>query len=225
MTFLTGFALGLSLIVAIGPQNALIIKQGIRKQALIPVLAVCIISDILLIFGGTAGIGAIVERVPWFFTVLKWVGVVYMGYFALISFKEALRPAAQEDITLESVDTSAQEKSHSAASAGSGTIAVKLQQARQATWIKPVLTAIAFTWLNPGAYIDVVLMLGSIANTYPNRWVFAAGALVASCVWFPLLGYSATRFSHVLTRPKVWRVVNIIIGIIMLVLMIKLLRF
>ena len=64
MTFLTGFALGLSLIVAIGPQNALIIKQGIRKQALIPVLAVCIISDILLIFGGTAGIGAIVERVP-----------------------------------------------------------------------------------------------------------------------------------------------------------------
>lgn len=217
MTFLAGFALGLSLIVAIGPQNALIIKQGIRKEGLLAVLLICIVSDVLLIFGGTAGVGALVEKLPWMFTALKWIGVVYMGYFAFSSFREAFQ-SREEALTMEEV-----EPEEVAPTGGSTTLAVKQKNAR--TWVKPALAALAFTWLNPGAYIDVVMMLGSIANTYPDRWVFAAGALAASCFWFPFLGITASRFSHVLARPRVWRIINIIIGIVMLVLMVKLLRF
>ena len=97
--------------------------------------------------------------------------------------------------------------------------------APERAWVKPVLAALAICWLNPAAYVDVLVMLGGMANQYgtTNRWLFAAGALMASMVWFPLLGYGSARFSEVLSRPRVWQVINLGIGCIMTGLTIKLL--
>lgn len=223
---LAGFALGLSLIVAIGPQNALLIKQGIKRESVGVVIAICLISDVVLIFGGTAGVGVLVENFPIALTVLKYGGAAYLIWFAFTCFRDAVRPNAT------GLDTGANKVEEVAsfdgtAPAGGSTVATKtkVKRAPERTWVKPALAALAFTWINPVTYIDVLVMLGGIANQYgtDDRWLFALGAIFASTIWFPTIGFMAGRFSSTLAQPRVWRIINFAIGTIMSFLVFKLL--
>lgn len=221
---LAGFALGLSLIVAIGPQNALLIKQGIKRQGVTAVVIVCMVSDVLLIFGGTAGVGYLVDRFPMALTILKYAGALYLAYFTFLCFRDAFKKDA------EAIKTEHHDLQEVASFDGStrGTLATRTRitpRTQQRAWLKPALAALAFTWLNPAAYIDVLVMLGGVANQYgtDGRWLFATGALCASVLWFPTVGFGASKFSDVLAQPRVWRIINFAIGCIMVALTYKLL--
>ncbi|QPK80043.1 amino acid transporter [Corynebacterium lizhenjunii] len=238
---LAGFALGLSLIVAIGPQNAFVIKQGIQRNHIGAIVAVCAISDVFLILGGTAGVGVLVDRFPTALMVLKYCGAAYLLYFAFVCFRDAFRADGQALNTADapelnpdpllsvgpdaSIDGEDPTDGRSFTEDGSSVATLTRQRLHTRTWVKPVLGALALTWLNPGTYVDVLVMLGGIANQYgpSGRWAFAAGAILASFCWFPALGFGAARFSHVLERPKVWRGINVAIGCVMLALTVKLL--
>ncbi|MEJ5998721.1 LysE/ArgO family amino acid transporter [Corynebacterium sp. H130] len=212
----SGLLIGLSLIVAIGPQNALIIRQGMKREHVIPILVVCLLSDVLLILGGTLGVGVLIERAPLFLTALKWCGAAYLAYFAYTCFKDAAK-APEEPAIVEDLEPVA---------STSGTTMVVTAPARTKTaWYKPVLTALAFTWLNPSAYIDALIMLGGIANQHGEvlRWHFAAGALLASTIWFPTIGFLSVKGAAVLQRPNVWRGVNFTIGCVMVYMTIRIL--
>lgn len=189
----TGLLTGLALIIAIGAQNAFVLRQGIRREHVGVVVALCIVSDALLILGGTAGIGVLVSRFPVALDVLRWGGAAYLTWWAIRSFLSALKPAA---LTAE-------------APRSRGSV---------------VATTLALTYLNPHVYLDTVVLLGSLANQQGDgtRWVFAAGAVVGSIIWFCALGYGARALSGVLKSPRTWRVVDLVIGVVMLALAIKL---
>lgn len=217
---LAGLLLGLSLIVAIGPQNILLIKQGVRREGITAVIIVCLVSDVILFTGGTLGVGALVEHAPLLLTVLKWAGVAYLGWFALIAFRDALKPGQV------SVVESSEPRGGEPEGGGGGTaLATRTRvepkarrgQRRQRSWVKPMWLAIVLTWLNPGAYLDSLVMIGGMANQYGEtlRWPFVGGALLASLIWFPVVGYGARILSRPLSSPRVWRVLNVIIGVVL----------
>lgn len=225
----SGFLIGISLIVAIGPQNAFIIKQGIKREYVGLVVVVCALSDIALVFGGTAGVGVIIERAPVFLEILKWAGVAYLGWFGYTCFRDGFKRdtgtiTVKEDMPV----TPSDELIHGTEAARQvATIArprSRLKPTITKPWFKVALTALAFTWLNPGAYIDAVIMLGGMANQHgpDGRWIFACGVLCASALWFPTIGFGSAKFSHVLARPSVWRIINIAIGIVMVIMCMRL---
>lgn len=189
----TGMLTGLGLIVAIGAQNAFVLRQGLRREHIGVVVALCIISDVLLIFGGTAGIGALVTRFPAALDVLRWGGAAYLALLGIRSLRSALRPAA---------------------------LAAQAPRARG----RVVLTILALTFLNPHVYLDTVVLLGSLANQHgpEGRWIYAAGAAAGSILWFTALGYGARSLSGVLNRPRTWQVVDLLIGLVMLALAVRL---
>ncbi|MCR8674467.1 L-lysine exporter [Micrococcus sp. HG099] len=190
----TGLLTGLALIVAIGAQNAFVLRQGVRREHVGAVVLVCMASDAVLILAGTAGVGALVQAVPWLLEVLRWGGALYLLWFAVSSLRAALRPqglgAEQAPRTAGSV----------------------------------IATTLALTWLNPHVYLDTVVLLGSLANQHgPDaRWVFAAGAVAASVLWFTALGYGARLLARVLADPQAWRVVDVVIAVVMAVLAVRL---
>ncbi len=234
---IAGFLLGISLIVAIGPQNALVIRQGIKRQAVGVVLTVCIISDIILTTAGTAGVGALVDRAPIALTILKWLGATYLAWFGYNCFKDAFATTGRaieinsntphNDSTSNSTQhpptTETATPSRAKVATPTRTIATTTTTPK-AHWLKPVLAALAFTWLNPATYIDTLVMLGGIANQHgeDGRWLFCLGALMASFLWFPLLGIGAIKFSRVLSQPQAWRAINFTIGCIMVIMCIRL---
>ncbi len=186
-------AAGLALIVAIGAQNAFVLRQGVLRSHLAAVVGICIAGDVLLITLGTLGIGVVVERAPVMLSVLRLAGAAYLLWFAFTSFRAAARPQALQ--------------AASARSAGSVAGA-----------------ALAITFLNPHVYLDTVVMLGSLANSYgPQRWFFSVGAMLGSVGWFSALGLGARLLSGPLGRPRVWRVIDIVIGLTMTVLALTLL--
>lgn len=191
----TGLMTGLALIVAIGAQNAFVLRQGIRREHVGVVVALCMAADALLILGGTAGIGALVSRFPQALDVLRWGGAAYLAWWAVRSFVSALRPSS---LTAE-------------APRSRGSV---------------ITTTLALTFLNPHVYLDTVVLLGSLANQHGSdaRWVFAAGAVAGSLVWFSALGYGARALSGVLNSPRTWRVVDLVIGVMMLALAVNLIR-
>ncbi len=218
--FITGLLMGLSLIIGIGPQNALIIKLGMRREAIVPVILICLISDVLLIIGGTLGVGVIIDTVPSVLTVLSIAGAAYLLWFAWTCFRDARR-TQPTTVVMESPAGAGAEAEPS------GGVALATRQATQVatrTWVKPVMMILAMTWLNPAAYVDTVVMLGGMANQYGSegRWIFAAGALVASTLWFPTIGWASVRCAHQLARPKVWQWMNIAVGCIMVLLAVRL---
>ena len=184
-----GLTTGLALIVAIGAQNAFVLRQGVRREHVRVVVALCLASDAVLILGGTAGIGALVARFPQALEVLRWGGAAYLAWWAVRSFASAARPAA---------------------------LVAGAPRSRGSV----VATTLALTWLNPHVYLDTVVLLGSLANQHgPDaRWVFAAGAVAGSAVWFAALGYGARALSGVLDSPRTWRVLDLLIGVVMLAL-------
>jgi L-lysine exporter family protein LysE/ArgO len=189
----TGLMTGLALIIAIGAQNAFVLRQGIRREHVGVVVALCMLSDALLILGGTVGIGALVSRFPLALDVLRWGGAAYLAWWALGSFRSALKPST---LTAD-------------APRSKGSV---------------IATTLALTYLNPHVYLDTVVLLGGLANQHgPDaRWVFAAGAVVGSALWFSALGYGARKLSGALSSPRTWRIVDLAIGAVMLALAIKL---
>jgi L-lysine exporter family protein LysE/ArgO len=188
-----GLMTGLALIFGIGAQNAFVLRQGLRREHVGVVVVLCIASDALLILGGTFGIGALVSGVPAALIVLKWCGAAYLGWWAVRSFAASLKPSP---------------------------LTVEVQRSRGPV----VVTTLAVTYLNPNVYLDTVVLLGSLANQHgPDaRWLFAAGAVAGSAVWFPALGYGARALSGPLSSPQTWRLVDLATGAVMLVLAFKL---
>jgi L-lysine exporter family protein LysE/ArgO len=188
---LSGFLTGLSLIVAIGAQNAFVLHQGLRRRHVLLVVAVCAISDLLLILAGVAGIGTIIEGAPVVIVVVRWFGAAFLLGYGLLAARRALRGGRWE---------AAAERQLSAPA---------------------VLAAVlSITWLNPHVYLDTVLLVGSIASTHgvSGRWWFAAGASLASASWFSALGYGARALTPVFRRPNAWRVLDGGIAVVMLTL-------
>jgi L-lysine exporter family protein LysE/ArgO len=193
--FVAGLLTGLSLIVAIGAQNAYVLRQGLARAHVGVVVAICTLSDVILIAAGVSGIGTIVERAPWALTTVRWLGVAFLTWYGVSSL---LRARNAESLH--------------AAAGGNGS-------RRNA-----IAMAFALTWLNPHVYLDTVLLLGSIANQHGDigRWWFAAGAAIASTVWFIGLGYGARRAHRVLARPRSWQVLDVLIGLTMLAIAVML---
>lgn len=216
---INGFLMGLSLIIAIGPQNALLLRQGMARVGVTAVVSICLVSDILLIFGGTAGVGVIVERAPIVLSALKWFGFFYLLYFAYTCFRDAWKPHGRPaEPAPKSEPTIAAPEPHAPASGG---VAIaertKAPAKTRPSWVQPALAALAMTWLNPAAYLDALVMLGNLANQHgeTGRWYFATGALLASVVWFPTIGYGAAKLAGPLSNPRIAKMVNIGIGLVM----------
>ncbi len=187
---LSGFGLGLSLIVAIGAQNAFVLKQGIRDQHVFWVCISCALSDAVLIVVGVGGFAALVTLYPWIDPATRYGGAMFLSVYALLSFKSAVYESS-------SMNYSAVEKPQSLISA--------------------LLMCLAFTWLNPHVYLDTVILIGSISTQYESQRIyFAAGAVFASFVFFFSLGYGSRRLAPLFARPAAWRVLNTLIGIVML---------
>ncbi|WP_329129834.1 LysE/ArgO family amino acid transporter [Streptomyces sp. NBC_01476] len=187
---LAGLGTGLSLIVAIGAQNAFVLRQGIRREHVAPVVAICAGSDAVLIAVGISGIGTVVKRWPSAVTVTSWVGAAFLVCYGLLAGRRALRPA---------VLTAADDTGGSLRAA--------------------VLTCLAMTWLNPHVYLDTVLLLGSVANGYgAGRWPFGLGAATGSVLWFTALGSGARLLRGPFARPGSWRALDALIAATMLTL-------
>ena len=185
-----GLLTGWSLIVAIGAQNAYVLRQGLARRYVGVVVAICAVSDLVLILAGIAGIGTIVERAPVALDVVRWLGVAFLVGYGVSSLLRARRTQGLE-----------------AARAGSAS-------ARAAA-----MTAVALTWLNPHVYLDTVLLLGSIANQHGDgRWWFGLGAALASLVWFIVIGYGARLAHGLLASARAWQVLDVLIGLTMIVI-------
>ncbi|EDY42220.2 LysE/ArgO family amino acid transporter [Streptomyces sp. SPB074] len=186
-----GFGTGLSLIVAIGAQNAFVLRQGARRQAVLAVVGICAASDAVLIALGVAGLGAVVTTWPLVLTALGLAGGGFLLCYGLLAARRALRRTGAQALTVRG------------AAVGSARTAV--------------LTCLALTWLNPHVYLDTVLLLGSVASDRGSlRWVFGLGAVLASLVWFAGLGYGARFLGTVLARPGAWRVLDGLVAATML---------
>jgi L-lysine exporter family protein LysE/ArgO len=192
-----GLFTGLSLIVAIGAQNAYVLRQGLLRQYVGPVVAICSISDLVLIAAGVAGIGAIVQHAPTTLTIVRWLGVAFLTAYGVRALWRARHAG--------SLEASAEEEP-------------RLRGA--------VLQATALTWLNPHVYLDTVLLLGSIAAHHgpSGRWWFAVGAGMGSILWFTGLGYGARLAAPLLSRPRAWQVLDVLIGLTMLTIAYSLAR-
>ena len=197
LPFVSGLATGLSLIIAIGAQNAFLLRQGIRREHVGTAVAICLLSDAVLIFAGVAGFGALLATAPWFISVARIGGAGFLLVYACFAAKRALRPSKLEATTAPRPTT------------------------RRAT----ALTALALTWLNPHVYLDTVILLGSVAAAQGDigRWTFGAGAILASTLWFVGLGFGARYLRAFFANPKSWRVLDALIAALMLALALSLL--
>ena len=210
MTLLAGFGLGLSLIVAIGAQNVFVLRQGIRKQHVWLVVAICAISDAVLIAAGVAGAGAAIASVPWLVTAVRWAGAAFLLGYAVLAARRAWKPAH---------DGAQLEGDGGTEVTGASDLVPKTTTALRTT----ALTALALTWLNPHVYLDTVLLVGSVAATHGDeRWVFGAGAIIGSLVWFTGLGFGARLLAPLLSRPLAWRILDGVIAVVMLVIAVML---
>ena len=195
----TGLLTGLSLIVAIGAQNAFVLRQGLRRAHVGAIVTVCILSDIALTIAGVSGIGAVVHHADWALQAVRWFGVAFLAWYGLSSAWRARRPSAL---------------AASPDAAGGARLSL-------ASTLRRIL---ALTWLNPHVYLDTVVLLGSIANSRGpvDRWWFAVGALVASTLWFIGLGFGARFAAPLLTTARAWQVLDLLIAAIMLTIAAKL---
>jgi L-lysine exporter family protein LysE/ArgO len=188
---LAGFGLGLGLIIAIGAQNAFILRQGLMRRHVFVLCLVCALADAALIAVGVAGFGTLVASSPVLIAIATLGGAVFLVVYGIVAFRRALHPAALK-----------------AAGGEDGSLSAAL------------FTCLAFTFLNPHVYLDTVVLVGSLSAQYAGaaRASVGLGAVVASFVWFFALGYGARLLAPVFARPLAWRVLDTMIGLLMLAL-------
>jgi L-lysine exporter family protein LysE/ArgO len=192
-----GLGFGLSLIIAIGAQNAFVLRQGLRSEYVASVVLICSVSDAILIALGVAGLGSLVHEVPVLLDVVRVAGALFLLGYAALAARRAFVPGALVVQTSNGVKPRSQ----------------------------VVATCLALTWLNPHVYLDTVLLLGTIAGTHgAGRWWFGLGAAIGSALWFSLLGYGARRLRPAFARPAAWRVLDALIATTMAVIAISLVR-
>ncbi|MEO0545140.1 MAG: LysE/ArgO family amino acid transporter [Pseudomonadota bacterium] len=196
---IAGFFLGASLIIAIGAQNAFILRLGLARQHVFVCCLICALSDALLIVAGVAGLGSLISGNSFFLNLAKWGGIAFLTAYALFAFHRAVKPQA--------LDTE-----NGVPDAG--------------TLRAAVATCLALTFLNPHVYLDTVILLGSISTRYDPevRSFFGGGAVVASFAWFFSLGYGARLLQPLFAKPVSWRVLDIGIGCVMLAIAWSLLK-
>ncbi|UOA26358.1 LysE/ArgO family amino acid transporter [Pseudosulfitobacter sp. DSM 107133] len=193
-SFLPGFYLGLSLILAIGAQNAFVLRQGLIQAHVFWVCLACALSDALLISAGVAGFGTLAAAVPWLENVMRWFGAAFLLWYGW----------------------------RHAASAWRGGQSLDAAAARGGSLRATVLVALALTWLNPHVYLDTLVLLGSVSAQYPGKLAFGAGAVTASFVFFFALGYGARRLRPLFANSRSWQVLDVLIALVMWAIALKL---
>ena len=187
-TYLQGFAIGLSLIVAIGAQNAFVLKQGLKKQAVFWVCFVCALSDSILVVLGITGFATVIQLYPELVDLAKWAGAVFLLWYGLQHARQAFN-------------------SNQSLHAGS-------QNEMQLS--KIIMVCLALTWLNPHVYLDTVVLIGSISTQFEQtKLYFALGVITASWFFFFSLGYGARVLIPVFANPQAWKVLDVVIALIM----------
>jgi L-lysine exporter family protein LysE/ArgO len=185
--FIPGLLAGLSLIIAIGAQNAFVIRQGLTKKYVFLTVAICSVSDAMLIALGASGLGALIKSNTAVLEIVRWFGVSYLIWFGVKSVRSALKVQ---------VLTAAGEASGSRKSV--------------------ITTILALTFLNPHVYLDTVILLGSISNQFgEDKWYFTAGAALGSVLWFTAIGYGAKSASRFMSKPIFWKILDSLIAVIM----------
>ena len=194
--YFAGFSLGFSLILAIGAQNAFVLRQGLKQEHVFLVFIICAVSDALLVSAGVAGFASVMKHLPWIEPAARYAGVAFLSVYGAKSFWQACQ-ADQSLIASKDAVTSA---------------------------TKVALTCLALTWLNPHVYLDTVFLLGAISTQYPTEQLqFALGGITASFLFFGTLAYGARLLAPVFEKPMAWRVLDVIIAIIMWFIAVKLL--
>ncbi|MGV4983739.1 LysE/ArgO family amino acid transporter [Streptomyces sp. NPDC001709] len=187
-----GFGSGLSLIIAIGAQNAFVLRQGVRRDAVLAVVGICALSDAVLIALGVGGVGAVVVAWPGAVRAVGIVGGAFLLCYGALAARRVLRP---------------------------GTAGLSTEGEAAGSRRRAVLTCLALTWLNPHVYLDTVFLLGSLAaDRGALRWTFGLGAALASLCWFAALGFGARLLGRFLARPAAWRVLDGLVAVTMLAL-------
>lgn len=188
-TFLSGLGTGAGLIIAIGAQNAFVLRQGLLRQHVLPVVLVCIGGDILCICAGVAGMGALIRTNEWILEFFRWGGALFLTVYGI----SAARRAA------------------------SGNGSMEISEVGACSFMKAITSCLAFTFLNPHVYLDTVVLLGSIAAQYGEdlKWTFASGALTASVLWFTGLGFGARLLLPIFQNRKAWRILDTLIALVM----------
>ena len=187
LVVLTGFATTMALIAAIGAQNAFVLRQGIRGEHVMPVVALCAVSDLVLIFAGIAGFGALIAAHPDVVVLAKYGGAAFLIGYGLLAARRAMKPGV-----------------------------LTPSDAAPARLAGVLATCLALTFLNPHVYLDTVILLGALANEHQDgRWLFGVGAVTASVVWFTSLGFGAKRLSKYFATPKTWRILDGVIAAMM----------
>lgn len=223
---LAGLGLGFSLIIAIGAQNLFVLRQGLRREHVVAVAAVCAVSDAALIVLGVSGIGLVLQAVPWLVDAVRWAGAAFLVAYGLLAARRAWRPSGQTLAAASDDETDSTRDGDRAARTGHGRrpgtqgTGIRSTTTLSRTRLVPVLlTCLALTWLNPHVYLDTVFLLGSIANTHGDaRWLFAAGAITASIVWFFGLAFGARLLGRWLSTPRAWRILDAVIAVVMIAL-------
>ncbi|MEI7420021.1 MAG: LysE/ArgO family amino acid transporter [Actinomycetes bacterium] len=191
---LAGFLTGLSLIVAIGAQNAFVLRQGLLRKHVLLIVLICALSDALLITLGVLGLGGLIAALPWLLEVIRWVGVTFLVWYG----SSSLRRFIKQD-SLKAAESSV----------------VTLKQA--------VITTLALTFLNPHVYLDTVIFIGGIASQFGDqKWWFVLGAITASFLWFFSLGFGASKASVLVSKPVFWKILDVFIAAVMFSLAITL---
>ncbi len=201
LSAVAGLGLGLSLIVAIGTQNLFVLRQGMRREHIVLVATICAASDAILIALGVSGVGLALQSLPWLTEIVRWAGAIFLVTYGCLAARRAWRPSG---VVLT--------PSHGVATARTSALAV-------------ATTALALTWLNPHVYLDTVFLLGSVASTHASPWAFAAGAIVASALWFSGLAFGARYLGRLLSTERAWRVLDGSIAVVMIGLGISLVVF
>ena len=188
-TFLSGLGTGAGLIIAIGAQNAFVLRQSLLRQHVLPVVLVCIGGDILCICAGVAGMGALIRTNEWLLEFFRWGGALFLTVYGI----SAARRAA------------------------SGNGSMEISEVGACSFMKAITSCLAFTFLNPHVYLDTVVLPGSIAAQYGEdlKWTFASGALTASVLWFTGLGFGARLLLPIFQNRKAWRILDTLIALVM----------
>ena len=195
MTFLSGFSIGLSLILAIGAQNAFVLKQGLLRKHVFLVCLICALSDAILITLGVMGFGEIVLAYPWIELFSKYAGAFFLISYGLISLYSSAKNTHNLIPSKDSKDLIS----------------------------STVITCLAFTWLNPHVYLDTVIMLGSISTQFSETHLFGLGAITASFAFFFSLGFGASKLTSYFEKQRTWQILEVCIGATMIILGINLL--